>query len=94
MSATGKVFAIADIAVNPPLAAAMLPVATVSESSRPGSRRWVCKSTRPGMSKFFFPSSISPTFNELPISEIVPSLITTSTTEPSSNLAFLIVYCT
>ena len=28
--------------------AAAVPLATVSASSRPGSRRWVCRSTRPG----------------------------------------------
>ena len=48
VSATGEVLAIADSAVNPPLAPARLPLRTVSASSRPGSRRCVCKSTRPG----------------------------------------------
>ena len=41
VSATGKVFAIGEIAVYPPRTAAKLPVATVSESSRPGSRKCV-----------------------------------------------------
>ena len=53
MSATGSVLAIACTAVKPPIAAAWVPVSTVSASSRPGSRRWVCRSTRPG-------SAISP----------------------------------
>ena len=40
--------AIASTAVNPPRAAASVPDCTVSASSRPGSRKWVCRSTRPG----------------------------------------------
>ena len=48
VSVTGEVFAIASTAVKPPSAAALEPVRTVSASSRPGSRRWVCRSTRPG----------------------------------------------
>ena len=48
VSATGSVLAIACTAVKPPSAAAWVPVSTVSASSRPGSRRWVCRSTRPG----------------------------------------------
>ena len=38
-SATGVELAIANTAVNPPRAAAAVPVSTVSASSRPGSRR-------------------------------------------------------
>ena len=53
VSATGSVLAIACTAVNPPSAAAIVPVSMVSASSRPGSRRWVCRSTSPG-------SAISP----------------------------------
>ena len=48
VSATGSVLAIAWTAVKPPRAAARVPDSTVSASSRPGSRRWVCRSTRPG----------------------------------------------
>ena len=48
VSATGSVLAIACTAVKPPTAAAWVPVSTVSASSRPGSRRWVCRSTSPG----------------------------------------------
>src|SRR4051794_20389732 len=81
VSATGSVLAIACTAVNPPSAAARLPVSTVSVSSRPGSRRWVCRSTRPG-------STISPaasttaavgTDSDSPIEAITPSLSTRST---------------
>ena len=48
VSDTGLVLAIAKTAVKPPLAEARLPVSTVSLCSKPGSRRWVCRSTRPG----------------------------------------------
>gem|GEM_PF-4343030 len=48
VSVTGWVLAIAKTAVNPPRAAARDPDSTVSASSRPGSRRWVCRSTSPG----------------------------------------------
>ena len=48
VSATGSVLAMAWTAVKPPRAAARDPVRTVSASSRPGSRRCVCRSTRPG----------------------------------------------
>ena len=48
VSVTGEVFAIASTAVKPPRAAAFEPVSTVSASSRPGSRRCVCRSTSPG----------------------------------------------
>ena len=47
-SCAGSVFGIATIAVNPPSAAARLPVSIVSASSRPGSRRWTWRSTKPG----------------------------------------------
>ena len=36
------------IEVNPPASAAAVPVAIVSSSSRPGSRRWTCMSIKPG----------------------------------------------
>src|SRR5712692_272675 len=48
LSATGSVFGIAHTAVYPPAAAARDPVSTVSLCSYPGSRRWACRSTRPG----------------------------------------------
>ena len=49
MSLGGVVFGIAQTAVNPPAAAARVPVAMSSLYSCPGSRRWVCRSMRPGM---------------------------------------------
>ncbi len=47
-SFTGSVFGIAHTAVNPPAAAARVPVAIVSLSSRPGCRKWVWRSMNPG----------------------------------------------
>ena len=47
-SCAGSVLGIATTAVNPPSAAARLPVSIVSASSRPGSRRWTWRSTKPG----------------------------------------------
>ena len=40
VSGTGLVFGIAQIVVNPPLAAAFVPVSIVSLCSPPGSRKW------------------------------------------------------
>ncbi len=48
LSFTGRVFGIGQIAVNPPCAAALVPVTIVSEASPPGSRKWQCKSMNPG----------------------------------------------
>ena len=47
-SAAGSVLGMAHTVVNPPWAAAASPVAIVSASSRPGSRRCVCRSMNPG----------------------------------------------
>src|SRR5450759_2119496 len=47
-SIAGIVFAIAQTAVKPPAAAARVPVATDSLYSKPGSRRCVWRSTKPG----------------------------------------------
>ena len=47
-SRAGSVLGMATTAVNPPSGAARVPVSMVSDSSRPGWRRWVCRSTRPG----------------------------------------------
>ena len=47
-SAAGAVLGIAHTVVNPPWAAAASPVAIVSASSRPGSRRCACRSMNPG----------------------------------------------
>ena len=48
LSGGGTVLGIAQTVVKPPRAAAAVPVAIVSLYSKPGSRRWVCRSTNPG----------------------------------------------
>src|SRR6202049_5034277 len=48
LSFTGRVLGMGHTAVNPPQAAARVPVSIVSEDSPPGSRRWQCKSMNPG----------------------------------------------
>ena len=74
VSVTGLVLAIAKTAVNPPTAAAREPVTTVSASSRPGSRRGVCRSTRPGRATSPSASTTSaPVLSTDPISVIAPS---------------------
>src|SRR6266508_4563302 len=48
LSVTGSVLGMAQTAVKPPATAARVPLATVSSSSFPGSRKCTCTSTRPG----------------------------------------------
>ena len=72
VSATGDVFAIAESAVKPPFAPALLPDKTVSASSLPGSRRWVCKSTNPGKTTQPFASMV---VTDSPLYEAVTSMI-------------------
>ena len=48
LSFTGLVFGMQQTAVNPPRAAARVPVSIVSDDSCPGSRRCACKSINPG----------------------------------------------
>ena len=48
VSRAGSVFGMQATDVTPPATAAAVPVAMVSSSSRPGSRRWTCMSIRPG----------------------------------------------
>ena len=48
VSITGLVFGMAQTVVKPPRAAARVPVAIVSLYSKPGSRRWQCRSMKPG----------------------------------------------
>src|SRR5712692_11906245 len=59
LSFTGRVLGIGHTAVNPPRAAARVPVSIVSEDSPPGSRRWQCKSMNPGATTMFAASKIS-----------------------------------
>ncbi len=80
VSATGSVLAIACTAVNPPTAAARVPDSTVSASSRPGSRRCVCRSTRPGSATSPSASTtVAPArLSAVPISVTTPSSRTMS----------------
>ena len=48
LSAAGDVFGMHTTLVNPPRAAQRVPVSMVSLSLRPGSRRWTCRSIKPG----------------------------------------------
>ena len=48
LSLTGRVLGMGQTAVKPPRAAARVPVSMVSELSPPGSRRWQCRSMKPG----------------------------------------------
>ena len=83
-SMTGLVFAMVNTAVNPPFAAAADPVAMVSVSSRPGSRRCTWMSTRPGRSTLFSPSiTRSAVVAAVPTSVMTPSVISTLTGSPS-----------
>src|SRR6195256_2433223 len=62
LSFSGGGVGIGDTAVNPPRAAARVPVSIVSEDSPPGSRRWQCKSMKPGATTKFAASKISAPF--------------------------------
>src|ERR1700676_763951 len=59
LSFTGRVLGMGHTAVNPPRAAARVPVSMVSDDSPPGSRRWQCKSINPGATIKFDASKIS-----------------------------------
>ena len=48
LSRAGSVLGIQATEVTPPARAEAVPVAMVSSSSRPGSRRWTCMSIKPG----------------------------------------------
>jgi len=79
-STTGSVFGMARMAQKPPAAAAAVPLAIVSSSSRPGVRRWTCgstnagASTRPSASTTWWPFAST----DAPSSAIVPPSIRTS----------------
>ncbi len=59
LSVTGSVFGMAHTAEKPPAAAAIAPVATVSRSSCPGSRRCTWRSISPGATTFAAASTTS-----------------------------------
>ena len=48
LSRGGSVLGIQQMVVKPPLAAALVPLAMVSFSSKPGCLRWQCRSINPG----------------------------------------------
>ncbi len=83
VSVTGLVLAMASTAVKPPTAAAREPEAIVSASSRPGSRRWVCRSTNPGRRVRPSASSVSASSGAStePTSATTPSRSSTSPVE-------------
>src|SRR5262249_29481135 len=83
--------------VKPPAAAERVPLSTVSLCSNPGSRRWVCRSTKPGVRSFPEPSTVSAPSagRSFPIASILPSRILRSATRSkartgSNNRAFFI----
>ncbi len=80
-SFTGVVLGMAHTAVKPPAAAAWEPVAMVSLSSRPGSRRWVWMSMKPGVTTQPAASNTSAflAFRPSPIWAMRPFSIRTST---------------
>ena len=59
LSFTGRVLGMGQTAVKPPRAAARVPVSMVSEFSPPGSRRWQCRSMKPGATTSPVASSVS-----------------------------------
>ena len=60
VSIGGFVFGMHTTDVNPPAAAAAVPVAIVSRPSWPGSRRWTCMSMKPGTTHFPAASMVRP----------------------------------
>ena len=58
LSSAGSVFGMHATLVTPPARAAAVPVAIVSSSSRPGSRRWTCMSIQPGETMRFVASIV------------------------------------
>ena len=82
-STTGSVFGMARIAQYPPAAAAAVPLAIVSSSSRPGVRRWTCGSTNAGASSRLSPWSTRWAF----VSRSVPSATITPSSTRTSRIA-------
>ena len=80
LSIAGDVFGMQTTEVNPPRAAAAVPVAMVSLAVWPGSRRWTCRSIRPGQTTIPFgvePFDVlrAPGAAFLPTAAIFPSRI-------------------
>lgn len=79
-SMAGVVLGMAKMAVYPPRAAPRAPVSTVSASSLPGSRRWLCTSTSPGATMQPVAPSVRSASRSDPTAAMRPSTITTSAT--------------
>ena len=88
-SCAGVVFGIATSAVYPPFAPARLPVSIVSESSLPGSRKCVCRSTKPGST--WQPTALSTTSSADAVMVIAISAITPPSMRTSSRCSPLSV---
>ncbi len=74
----GSVFGMAHTVVNPPRAAARVPLSIVSAPLEPGWRRWTCRSQKPGASTRSRPSITSAPSTAVPV--ITPSAMATSRT--------------
>src|SRR5216684_541049 len=83
LSFTGRVLGIQQTAVNPPRAAALVPVSMVSEFSWPGSRRWTCMSMKPGATTRPAASNTSAPF----VREIFPGAAISAMVSPSRRMS-------
>src|SRR5260221_5600428 len=83
LSLTGRVWARQQRAVNPPRAAALVPLSMVSEFSCPGSRRWTCMSIKPGATMRPAASNTSAPFAR----EIFPGAAISEMVSPSRRMS-------
>src|SRR6266481_4193168 len=83
LSFTGLVFGMQQTAVNPPRAAAFVPVSMVSEDSCPGSRRCAWRSIKPGATTSPPASNTSKPL----LDEIFPAGATSPIRSPSSKMS-------
>src|ERR1700719_1105655 len=83
LSFMGLVLGMQQTAVNPPRAAAFVPVSMVSEFSCPGSRRWTCMSMKPGATTRPVASNISAPFAR----EIFPGAAISEMVSPSIRMS-------
>jgi hypothetical protein len=74
VSSGGLVLGMQQTVVNPPATAAAAPVAMVSSSSLPGSRKWTWMSSRPGTISLLVASMVwSAELEDWPMAAILPS---------------------
>src|ERR1700720_2464200 len=83
LSLTGRVLGMQQTAVNPPRAAALVPVSMVSEFSCPGSRRCTCMSIKPGATTRPLASNTSAPFAR----EIFPGAAISEMVSPSRRMS-------